>query len=244
MKKLILSVTTIAGLSMVGYAQTGDFLYTGSETTITLQPGLYDITAYGARGGNCNGYLGGGGAEMEAQFNFATTVSLTLLVGGAGANGRYPGSGGGGGGGGTGGGYSSGGGGGYSGTGTGGSYYFDGGGGSSFLSGGGGGGGGSGGSAGGGGGFGGGGGGGTASGGGGGGYSGGGGGLAGGGAGGGSIIDSSAISDLAEVSGIASPDGSPNGEIIITAIPEPSTLAMATVGIGSVLGFGCRRFKP
>jgi Immunoglobulin domain/Immunoglobulin I-set domain len=68
------------------------------------------------------------------------------------------------------------------------------------------------------------------SGGGGGGYSGGGGGgwfgpfgsdsgFAGGG--GGSIIDSSAIEILAEISGIASPDDSPNGEIIITSIPEP-----------------------
>ena len=32
-------------------AQTGDYLYTGSEQTIILDPGLYDITAYGARGG-------------------------------------------------------------------------------------------------------------------------------------------------------------------------------------------------
>jgi hypothetical protein len=32
---------------------------------------------------------------------------------------------------------------------------------------------------------------------------------------------------LAEVSGVASPDGSRNGEIIITAVPEPTTLALA-----------------
>jgi len=43
----------------------------------------------------------------------------------------------------------------------------------------------------------------------------------GGGGGGGSIIDSSAITNLAEVSGIASPDGSPNGEIIIVAFSAP-----------------------
>ena len=31
-------------------AQTGEYLFTGSTTTITLNPGLYDITAYGAQG--------------------------------------------------------------------------------------------------------------------------------------------------------------------------------------------------
>jgi DNA-binding beta-propeller fold protein YncE len=57
---------------------------------------------------------------------------------------------------------------------------------------------------------------------GGGGYSGGGGGGGyGGGGGGGSIIASSAITNLAEVSGIASPDDPANGEIIIIAVPTP-----------------------
>ena len=32
-------------------AQAGIYLFTGSETTITLNPGIYDITAYGAQGG-------------------------------------------------------------------------------------------------------------------------------------------------------------------------------------------------
>ncbi|MGA2029379.1 MAG: hypothetical protein ABSG87_04830, partial [Verrucomicrobiota bacterium] len=64
---------------------------------------------------------------------------------------------------------------------------------------------------------------------GGGGYSGGGGGGGGGGNGGGSIIDSSSITNLAEVSGIASPDDSPNGEIIITAVsPTPPALGIST----------------
>jgi len=63
---------------------------------------------------------------------------------------------------------------------------------------------------------------------GGGGYSGGGAGWPDGGGGGGSIIDSSAIMALAEVSGVASPDDSPNGEVIITSeVPEPTTLALA-----------------
>ena len=33
-------------------AQTGIYLFSGSETTITLNPGTYDITAYGAQGGS------------------------------------------------------------------------------------------------------------------------------------------------------------------------------------------------
>jgi len=42
-----------------------------------------------------------------------------------------------------------------------------------------------------------------------------GGGVGGGGGGGGSIVDPSAIMVSAQVSGVASPDGSPNGEIIM-----------------------------
>ena len=40
---------------LAGYAQTGQYLFTGSETTITLNPGSYDITAYGAEGGGSVG---------------------------------------------------------------------------------------------------------------------------------------------------------------------------------------------
>jgi hypothetical protein len=54
----------------------------------------------------------------------------------------------------------------------------------------------------------------------------------GGGGGGGSIIDSSAITNLVEVSGIASPDGSHNGEIIITTVSTqpPPVLGISTYG--------------
>ena len=79
-------------------AQTGIYLYTGSMTTITLNPGIYNITAYGAQGGGTIGYNGGLGAEMEAQFAFANPTTLTLLVGGAGTGGAYYQGGGGGGG--------------------------------------------------------------------------------------------------------------------------------------------------
>ncbi len=245
-----------------GYTQIGTNLYSGSETAITLSPGVYNITAYGAQGGGDGSHSGGNGALMEGQFGFATAVNLTILVGGSGENG--PGGGGGGGGGsfvvngstplviagggggaganvgggsgiwnstgegaggidGVGGsGASGGGGGGFLGNGSG----SIGGGGSSFLAGGAGatgyGGGGRGGYGGagagrangygGGGGAG-----------GGGGYSGGGGGNYGdGGGGAGSIIDSSAITTITEANSVASPNGSPNGEIIITAVPLPN----------------------
>lgn len=205
-------------------AQTGDYTYSGTEQTITLDPGLYDITAYGAQGGSSYfGSAGGLGAEMSGEFNFSASTTLTLLVGGAGAGGGeflgggiFTGSAGGTGGGGGGGG----------------GFYGDGddgqdcGGGGSFFSGG------SGGSAsyldgyygyggycGGGG------------------YSGGGSGGDFGNGGGGSIIDSSAIMVLTEVSGVASPDDSPNGEIIITAVPEPTTLALLAFGVPACFVF-------
>jgi hypothetical protein len=78
---------------------------------------------------------------------------------------------------------------------------------------------------------------------GGGGYSGGGGGEwnASAEAGGGSYIDSSAFAVLTEVSGVVSPDGSPNGEIIITAVPEPAMLALGGLGGLSLLLFRRRR---
>ena len=95
---------------LAGSAQ--GYLFTGAETTVTLNPGSYDILAYGAAGGNGSGNGGGLGAEMEGQFNFATAVNLTILVGGVGGVGGGWGGGGGGGdqGGGGGGGYSGGGG--------------------------------------------------------------------------------------------------------------------------------------
>jgi hypothetical protein len=306
---LVCAVAVILQLGVLaGSAQTGQYLFTGSETNITLNPGTYDITVYGARGGNSYYYdvAGGPGAEMEGQFYFAGVETLTILVGGAGGGGgptdsAYINSGGGGGGGGSfvvngttplviaggggGGGQEFGGSSGLTATngGSGGGFYgYTGGsggsGGSASIAGGGGGfnssggtdttyengadsgyggnsffdggeGGGSGSFGGGGsGGYGGGGGGGYLCGGGGGGYSGGGGAaFYGGGGGGGSFIDSSAITNLTEVSGIYSPDGQGNGEIIITAVtmpmiicPEPLTLecingaAVGTVQVGVV----------
>jgi len=259
-------------------ASSNIILFTGSEKTTSLGPGTYDITAYGADGGYSTilGHSGGLGAEMEAQFNFTSSMTLTLMVGGAGGDGpgspRGPGGGGGGtfvvygttplivAGGGGGGGYAGTGGNGlvtdggdgglggpgYSGAG-GGGFSTDGGPGFwgsgqgySFLDGGGQAGGGFYGASGGG--FGGGGGGGNYQGGGGGGYTGGYGGPGEGpGGGGGSYIDTSdsdaATQILSEVSGIAAPGGSPNGEVIITAVsagPVQTDMALSSTTIDLV----------
>jgi hypothetical protein len=87
----------------IGPAQTN--LFSGSKANITLSPGFYEITAYGAHGayGGSGQYgaisFGGPGAEMSAEFYFSVPTTLTLLVGGGGLAGvGYPGSGGGGGG--------------------------------------------------------------------------------------------------------------------------------------------------
>jgi hypothetical protein len=80
-------------------------LFSGAETDITLNPGFYEITAYGAQGayGGSGQYgaisSGGAGAEMSAEFYLSGPTTLTLLVGGGGSSGiGYPGPGGGGGG--------------------------------------------------------------------------------------------------------------------------------------------------
>ncbi len=66
-------------------AQTNQYLYTGSETNITLVAGTYIITAYGAQGGCGYDTPGGLGAEMEGEFTFSGPTALTLLVGGIGS---------------------------------------------------------------------------------------------------------------------------------------------------------------
>ncbi len=71
---------------ITSFAQTDLFLFTGSETTINLNSGLYDITAYGAQGGIGYYETGGLGAEISGEFNFSTSTTLLLLVGGAGGS--------------------------------------------------------------------------------------------------------------------------------------------------------------
>src|SRR5450755_1542089 len=82
---------------LAGSAQTNIYLFSGSLTNITLPPGTYIITAYGAPGGISYG-AGGSGAKMSAEFNFSISTTLTLLVGSGGGGGNGQGGGGGGGG--------------------------------------------------------------------------------------------------------------------------------------------------
>src|ERR1041385_276959 len=91
----IVAVVLVFG-ALAGSAQTGHYLYSGSNQIITLNPGTYNITAYGAQGGwnNYDHSPGGLGAEMGGQFYFSVPTTLTLLVGGVGGG---QGSGGGGG---------------------------------------------------------------------------------------------------------------------------------------------------
>jgi DNA-binding beta-propeller fold protein YncE len=69
------------------------YLFSGSKTNLTLNPGAYIITAYGAVGGGGNNessdYSGGPGVEMSGEFSFSAATTLTLLVGGAGSPGGY-----------------------------------------------------------------------------------------------------------------------------------------------------------
>src|ERR1039457_4212594 len=93
-----LAIAVVLHLGMLaGSAQTNKYLFSGSKTNITLPPGIYIITAYGAKGGI--GLSGGGLGDLQsAEFNFSMSTTLTLLVGGGGGNG-YDGGGAGGGGG-------------------------------------------------------------------------------------------------------------------------------------------------
>lgn len=86
-------------------AQAVTFNFTGSIDTFNVTTtGVYSITALGASGGkagdNLGVILGGNGGETRGDFNLTAGDILSILVGGAGADGTL-GAGGGGGGGGT-----------------------------------------------------------------------------------------------------------------------------------------------
>jgi len=61
------------------------------NTNVTLAAGTYIIIAYGAPDGSTF-YGTGLGAQMSAEFNFSTSTTLTLLVGGVGGVGYGGGS--------------------------------------------------------------------------------------------------------------------------------------------------------
>jgi len=70
---------------LAGSAQTNLYLFSGSKTNITLPPGTYIITAYGAGGGRSFDYNedghGGLGAEMRAEFNFSDSTNVNSPAG-------------------------------------------------------------------------------------------------------------------------------------------------------------------
>jgi hypothetical protein len=93
---LVLCLWLVPAVFTASAQITNTYLYTGSETNITLNQGTYVITAFGAQGGNCGGNIGGLGAEMQGEFNVTNGTTLTLLVGGSGGNSPHSGGGGGG----------------------------------------------------------------------------------------------------------------------------------------------------
>ncbi|HSY18586.1 MAG TPA: hypothetical protein VK815_09645 [Candidatus Acidoferrales bacterium] len=88
----------LAAFDQIARGQTNNFIYTGSFTNWTVPAtGVYDITAFGAQGGNGQ-YTGGFGAKISGNFSLASGQVLRIAVGGAGVNGGgYYGGGGGGG---------------------------------------------------------------------------------------------------------------------------------------------------
>jgi Ca2+-binding RTX toxin-like protein len=100
MKHGMLAASSVLGLPMTaGAAHAATVIdFTGNEVTYDVtQSGVYDITAYGAQGGDgYEGGVGGQGAEIGGDITLTKGETLTILVGGFG--GPAPGGGGGGGG--------------------------------------------------------------------------------------------------------------------------------------------------
>lgn len=91
---------TLAVCGIARASLTSTFTYTSNsvQTFSALQNGEYDITVYGAAGGNGYGNSGGEGAETSAYFDLTANESLNIYVGQAGSNTSEYGGGGGGGG--------------------------------------------------------------------------------------------------------------------------------------------------
>ena len=87
-KKLLQSaIVAVLALAALGQTATAaSFTYTGSLKTWTVQTsGLYDITAYGAQGGDGGGFsnsVGGLGAKIGGDISLTAGETLNILVGG------------------------------------------------------------------------------------------------------------------------------------------------------------------
>lgn len=103
MKQILIAGIALVGLTASGsatYAAPIDFTYTGSLVDFTVPAtGSYQITAFGAQGGNTNNGLGGRGAEIGGDFSLTAGEVIEIAVGGAGASTSFSNGGGGGGGG-------------------------------------------------------------------------------------------------------------------------------------------------
>src|SRR5215469_2098734 len=103
MKQLLLAGTALLGfatLESVAHADPIIFDYTGSLVDFTVPvTGSYQITAFGAQGGN-GVYVsqlgsltvspGGSGAEIGGDFSLPSGEVLQIAVGGQGENGTIP----------------------------------------------------------------------------------------------------------------------------------------------------------
>ena len=94
------SLKIILGLGLCVTARADmTFTYSGSIQTWDVPvSGIYDITAFGAQGGNAAGghNPGGNGAEISGDFNLIAGELLSVVVGGQGATSGFTGGGGGG----------------------------------------------------------------------------------------------------------------------------------------------------
>ena len=85
---LVAGVTAACTSSLKGQTS-WDFDYSGSIVQWTApQTGSYEITAYGAQGGNYSSYTGGYGAVVSGTFQFNAGVVLNILVGAQGSAGN------------------------------------------------------------------------------------------------------------------------------------------------------------
>ncbi|MGH6993955.1 MAG: glycine-rich protein, partial [Caulobacteraceae bacterium] len=95
------AASLLGGLSMTAAAKAATLTFNYVAKTIQTyqvkQSGVFDITAWGAQGGESGSFSGGQGAEIGGDVALSAGQTLTLMVGGAGHGSQFNGAGGGGG---------------------------------------------------------------------------------------------------------------------------------------------------